>query len=66
MTTHKYHMTIATESGLTDDESQRCLRAMLKAMLRQYGVRCLSVLAVQPSDTPQNAPESTQAAPHED
>lgn len=43
---HVYRLDIATESGLTADESQRCIRALLKCMLRSYGVRCLSAIAV--------------------
>jgi hypothetical protein len=51
MSRHEYRLTIATETGLTDDESQRSLRAMLKLMLRAYGIRCLTVEPSQ--DTPQ-------------
>jgi hypothetical protein len=61
-----YRLDIATAPGMTDDESQRCLRAMLKAMLRQYGVRCLSVLAVQPADDAQNKPQSTKEASNDE
>ena len=47
---HQYRLDIATARGMTDDESQRCLRATLKMMLRSYGVRCTSAVEVQPHD----------------
>jgi hypothetical protein len=47
---HKYTLDIATESGLTADESQRILRAVLKTMLRGFGVRCLRAVEMTPDD----------------
>ena len=47
---HKYQLDISTESGLTADESQRCLRALLKMMLRGFGVRCLRIVEMNPVD----------------
>jgi len=50
MKRHQYRLTIATEAGTTDDESQRALRACLKMMLRSYGIRCTSAERLDASD----------------
>jgi len=49
MKRHKYRLDIATASGMTQDESHRCLRAMLKAMLRQWDVKCLAAIPIEPA-----------------
>lgn len=58
---HKYQLDISTESGLTADESQRIIRAVLKWMLRGFGVRCLRVVEMRPGDNDdaQNEPQRT-------
>ncbi len=54
---HRYQLTIATASNLTDDESHRCLRAVLKCMLRSFGVRCLSAVAITAADDAEDEPQ---------
>lgn len=47
---HRYQLTIATEPNATADESHRALRACLKMMLRSYGIKCLSAVAITAAD----------------
>jgi len=54
---HKYALTIQTEPGVTDDESVRCLRAFLKAAIRQWGIRCLTAERLDASDDDDNDPQ---------
>lgn len=59
---HQYQLTLATAVGMTEDESHRCLRAMLKAMLRQWDCRCLSVIAVNATGDAQDEPQQPNTA----
>jgi len=54
-----YRLDIATAPGMTADESQRCLRAMLKAMLRQWDIRCIGAMPIEPADDSQDTPQRT-------
>jgi hypothetical protein len=57
-----YRLDIATAPGMTADESQRCLRAMLKAMLRQWDIKCIGAMPIEPADDSQNEPQRTKGS----
>lgn len=38
-----YRLDITTHPGISQDESERMLRAFLKTAIRSYRIRCLSV-----------------------
>ncbi len=59
---HRYALTIATEPGVTDDESHRALRACLKMMLRSYGIRCLTAERLDASDDDDTDPQDGNAS----
>ncbi len=61
-----YRLDIATASGMTQDESHRCLRAMLKAMLRQWDVKCLAAIPIEPADVAQDTPQRAIEATHDE
>jgi len=47
MERHRYELTIETAAGVGQDESVRMLRAFLKAAIRSYRIRCLSVERIE-------------------
>ncbi|HBJ34275.1 MAG TPA: hypothetical protein DDZ51_05820 [Planctomycetaceae bacterium] len=57
-----YRLDIATAPGMTADESQRCLRAMLKAMLRQWDIKCIGAMPIEPADDAQDTPQRTKGS----
>ena len=61
-----YRLDIATAPGMTADESQRCLRAMLKAMLRQWDIKCIGAMPIEPADDSQDTPQSTKEASNDE
>jgi len=63
---HKYRLDIATATGMTQDESHRCLRAMLKAMLRQWDVKCLTAIPIEPADDAHDEPQQAIEVQHDD
>jgi len=63
---HQYRLDIATASGMTQDESHRCLRAMLKAMLRQWDVKCLAAIPIEPADVAQDDAQQANEATNDD
>jgi DNA-binding PucR family transcriptional regulator len=59
----RVYIVISTFScHLTEDESLRALRALLKAAKRAYGFRCISVERSHEHQTPQDAPQRTREA----
>jgi hypothetical protein len=58
---HRYLVTLSTPPGITDDESHRCLRAFLKAAIRQWDIQCTSAEPIDPASEPtaQDAPQRT-------
>ncbi len=59
---HRYRLDIATEPGVTDDESHRALRACLKMMLRSYGIKCTSAERLDASDDADTDPQVGNAS----
>jgi hypothetical protein len=55
----QFLIVLASAPGVSNDAAVRSLRALLKASLRQFGLRCVSAERTAPKDVREDGPEST-------
>jgi sugar phosphate isomerase/epimerase len=53
-----FNLTLRPERSMTDEQATRSLRALLKAALRSYGLRCTNVEPVSGAPPEINAKEN--------
>lgn len=61
----QFVLVLAAAPGVSNDAAVRSLRALLKASLRAYGLRCVSAERTGQESVREDGPGSTTEAPHD-